>query len=443
MTAFFRPFAGPVAALLLSVAGLAASAMPAAAVDIQEVTSPGGIHALLVEDYTNPLIAVKFAFKGAGATADPEGKAGTANLLSGLLDEGAGDIGSAEFQAKLDELGVSLSYDASYDGFSGNFRTLVENQDAAFDLLRLSVNAPRFDEEPVNRIRAQILTGIVSNENDPDTLAGKAFRETVFAGHPYGRPVEGTRETLPGIGKADLEAFRAKGFARDDLYVGVVGAIDGKTLGEKLDEVFGSLPAKADLPPVPEVQPITGKSVAVALNVPQTVIQLALPGVKRDDPNFFAAYLMNQVLGGGSFSSRLYQEVREKRGLAYGVSSFLASYDHAAMLGVSTATRSDKAQESVEIIRQELTRMAEDGPTEDELAKAKAYVKGSYAIRNLDSSLAIASTLVGIQLDDLGRDYIDRREGLIDAVTMDDVKAMAKTLLSVDPTVVTVGPAGA
>ncbi|MCQ8782050.1 M16 family metallopeptidase [Mangrovibrevibacter kandeliae] len=443
MTAFFRPFAGPVAALLLSVAGLAASAMPAAAVDIQEVTSPGGIHALLVEDYTNPLIAVKFAFKGAGATADPEGKAGTANLLSGLLDEGAGDIGSAEFQAKLDELGVSLSYDASYDGFSGNFRTLVENQDAAFDLLRLSVNAPRFDEEPVNRIRAQILTGIVSNENDPDTLAGKAFRETVFAGHPYGRPVEGTRETLPGIGKADLEAFRAKGFARDDLYVGVVGAIDGKTLGEKLDEVFGSLPAKADLPPVPEVQPITGKSVAVALNVPQTVIQLALPGVKRDDPNFFAAYLMNQVLGGGSFSSRLYQEVREKRGLAYGVSSFLASYDHTAMLGVSTATRSDKAQESVEIIRQELTRMAEDGPTEDELAKAKAYVKGSYAIRNLDSSLAIASTLVGIQLDDLGRDYIDRREGLIDAVTMDDVKAMARTLLSVDPTVVTVGPAGA
>jgi len=227
------------------------------------------------------------------------------------------------------------------------------------------------------------------------------------------------------------------------LYVGVVGAISPEKLGERLDAVFGALPETANLKPVAQTEPVTGKTVAVELDVPQTAIQFALPGVMRNDEEFFAAYLMNHILGGGSFTSRLYTEIREKRGLAYGAGSWLASYDHAAVLGASTATRSDKAAESIEIIRDELKRMAKDGPSEDELAKAKAYVKGSYAIRNLDSSLAIASTLVGIQLDDLGNDYIDRRKAIIDAVTMEEVKQIARKLLSVDPTVITVGPAGA
>ncbi|MBC8131070.1 MAG: insulinase family protein [Rhizobiaceae bacterium] len=417
-------------------------AAPAAAVEIQEVTSPGGIRALLVEDYTNPLIAVNFAFKGAGTTADAPGKEGTGNLLTGLLDEGAGEIESLAFQEKLDELGVSLSYDASYDNFTGSFRTLVENEAEAFELLRLSINAPRLDEEPVARIRAQIETGIVASENDPGELASKAWRRTVFPGHPYSRPSEGTVDTLKSVTREDLESFRAKGFGKDNLVVGVVGAIDAEALGAELDAVFGALPAEADLAVVPEASPVTGKTEAVTLDVPQTTIQFALPGIKREDDDFFAAYLVNHVLGGGSFSSRLYQEIREKRGLAYGANSFLASYDHSAVLGASTATRADKAQESIDIIRAEMKRMANEGPTEDELAKAKAYVKGAYAIQNLSSSLSIASTLVGIQLDDLGIDYIDERQRLIDAVTMDDVRRIAGRLLSVDPTVITVGPAG-
>ncbi|KQT69734.1 MULTISPECIES: M16 family metallopeptidase [unclassified Aureimonas] len=418
-----------------------AFATPSEAVEIQEVTSPGGIKALLVEDYTNPLIAVNFAFEGAGSTSDAPGKEGTGTLLTGLLDEGAGPIESAAFQSKLDELGVSLSFDVGLDNFTGSFRTIVENEDEAFDLLGLALNEPRFDDEPVARMRAQFVTQIVSNLNDPGALASKAWRQAVFPGHPYSRPSEGTAETLAAVTKADLQAFRTKGFARGNLVVGVVGAIDAKALGEKLDTVFGKLPEKADLPKVPDVAPVTGKTVAVPLAVPQTQIQFALPGVKRDDPDFFAAYLMNHVLGGGSFSSRLYQEVREKRGLAYGASSYLASYDHAAVLGAGTATRADKAQESVDIIRAEIKRMAENGPTEEELAKAKAYVKGAYAIQNLDSSLSIASTLVGIQLDRLGIDYIDKRQELIDAVTMDDVKRIGKKLLSLEPSVVTVGPA--
>lgn len=430
------------AALALVVGSSFLASGAAGAVEIREVTSPGGIRALLVEDYTNPLVAVNFAFKGAGSTADAAGKEGTGNLLSGLLDEGAGAIPSADFQARLDDLGVSLSFDAGYDNFSGSFRTIVENDAEAFDLLRLAVNEPRFDAEPVARIRGQIETGILANANDPGQLASKAWRRTVFPGHPYSRPTEGTRESLQAVTADDLRSYRAKGFARNNLVVGVVGAIGADDLGAELDKVFGALPAKAELPAVPDTAPLTGKTVAVTLDVPQTTIQFALPGVKREDKDFFAAYLMNHILGGGAFSSRLYQEVREKRGLAYGATSFLASYDHAAVLGASTATRADKAGESIDIIRKEIRRMASEGPTGGELDKAKAYVKGSYAIQNLDSSLSIASTLVGIQLDDLGIDYIDRRQGLIDAVTLADVKRMAETLLAADPTVITVGPAG-
>ncbi len=427
---------------VLVTAGLLLSATSQAeAVDIQEVTSPGGITAYLVEDYTNPLVAMRFAFKGAGTTQDEDGREGTANLLSGLLDEGAGDISSADFQSKLDELGISLSYSASLDAFSGNFRTIVENEDEAFELLRLSINEPRFDEEPVARIRGQIETGIIADRNNPDTLASEAFRETVFGDHPYARPTEGTVESLNAVTAEDLEAFRSSAFARDNLFIGVVGAIDAERLGEKLDAVFGALPETAELTPVELIVPQFGTRTDVDLAVPQTNIQFALPGVARDDDEFFAAYLMNHILGGGTFTSWLFQEVRETRGLAYGVGSYLASYDHASILAASTATRADAADESISVIEAQMARMVEEGPTEEELQKAKDYVKGSYAIQNLSSSLSIASTLVGIQLDDLGIDYIEEREALIDAVTLEDVRTIARELLSGEPTVVTVGPA--
>ncbi|MCQ0989554.1 M16 family metallopeptidase [Jiella marina] len=436
-----RAIAGVTAAMSFSFVAFAP--MPAAAVDIQEVTSPGGIKALLVEDHSNPLIAMKFAFKGGGSTQDPDGKEGTANLLTGLLDEGAGEIGSADFQRKLDDLGVSMSFDASYDNFTGSFRTITEFEDEAFDLLSLALSDPRFDEEPVSRIRGQIATGIIADRNDPGEIASEAYRQTVFAGHPYQRPTEGTVESLMTVTADDLEAFRARTFARDNLVVGVVGDITADALGERLDQVFGDLPAEADLQAIAIAEPEMGKDVNVDLAVPQTTIRFALPGVMRDDEEFFAAYLVNHILGGGSFTSRLYEEIREKRGLAYGASSWLATYDHAALIGIATATKAESAAETVELIRAELQRMANEGPRAEELAKAKAYVKGSYAVRNLDSSLAVASTLVGIQLDDLGTDYIDRRQAIIDAVTLDEVKTMAKKLLDVKPTVVTVGPAGA
>ena len=410
----------------------------AQAVDIKTVKSAKGITALLVEDYTVPLIAVSFSFKG-GSTQDAPGKEGTAQLLTNTLDEGAGSINSQDFQQRLQDNGMSYSFSAGYDSFSGGIKTLKTESADAFELLRLMLNEPRFDEEPVDRMKASRLNGLKRQETNPQSIAGKAFREALFEGHPYGRPPEGTLATMGEIGPADLQDYVDRVFARDNLVIGVVGAISESELKTMLDTVFGELPQEAALKPVPEFKVSTGEIKHVEFATPQTNIRIALPGIKRKDPEFFAGYLVNYILGGGSFSSRLYEEVREKRGLAYGVYSYLGTYEHSSFVGGGSATRADRSQQTVDVILAEIERMATEGPTEEELEKAKKYITGSYAISNLDTSSKIASVLVSIQEAELGIDYIDKRASLIDAVTLEDAKKIAAKLYSKKPTVITVG----
>jgi zinc protease len=264
--------------------------------------------------------------------------------------------------------------------------------------------------------------------------------KALYGDHPYSRRTDGTPETLAAITSGDLKAFHRHLFARDDLTVAVVGAIDAETLKKVLDQVFGDLPEKAELTPVADVQPKLDQQVQITYDLPQTSLQLLYPGVRRNAPDFFAAYLMNQVLGGGTFSSRLFEEVREKRGLAYGATSNLIDREHADGLVIQTATRSDKAPETLKIVRDVVKRMAGEGPTAGELAEVKKYVIGAFAISNLDSSAAIARTLVDLQIDHLGIDYIQTRDAKIEAVTLDEVKAEARKLLSAEPAVLIVGP---
>lgn len=413
--------------------------LPARAVTIQEVVSPKGVRAWLVQDDFVPLIAIRFSWKG-GTTQDPAGKEGLANLMTGLFDEGAGDLPSDAFQERLDNIGAEMSFSATADDIGGSMRMLAENRDAAFDLLSLAVNRPRFDQGPLDRIRQQIITNIKASERDPNTIAAQKFAEVLYGNHPYARREQGTEKSLMAVTRDDLLAFHRRVFARDNLTIGVVGSISPQELGPLLDKIFGNLPEKADLTPVPDAKLALGATTSISYKLPQTSIALVYPGVSRKDPEFFAAHLMNHILGGGS-SSRLYREVREKRGLAYSVDSALVIRDHASALTISTATRPDRAQETLQIIRDEVSRMANEGPTEQELAEAKSYVIGSYAVSNLDSSSGIARTLVGLQQEDLGRDYIDKREGIINSVTLDQVKAVAKRLLQADPAILMVGPA--
>ena len=428
----------PTVVLAAGVWLISASVSTVFAVDIKSVTSERGIKALLVEDYTVPLVAISYSFKG-GSAQDRAGKEGTAQLLTNTLDEGAGPIDSQTFQVRLQDNGMSYSFNAGYDSFSGGIKTLKSETADAFELLRLMLNEPRFDVEPVDRMKASRLNRLKGQETNPRSIAGKAFRESVFAGHPYSRPGEGTLQTMADIGPADLEDFRKRVFARDNLVVGVVGAISAEETRAMLDKVFGELPEKASLTPVPEVEPKVGEVNHIEFATPQTNIRIALPGIKREDPDFFAGYLANYVLGGGSFSSRLYSEVREKRGLAYGVYSYLGTYDHAGIVGSGSATRADRSQQTVDVMLAEFERMAKEGPTAEELEKAKKYIKGSYAIANLDTSGKIASVLVAIQNLGLGVDYIDKRADYIEAVTLEDAKRVSAKLFGGKPTVITVG----
>ncbi len=423
-----------------AVAFVLISANAAQAIEIQRVVSPQGIEAWLVEDDTVPLIALSFSFLG-GSTQDPVGKPGVANLLSGMLDEGAGELDSKTFQAELDEYSVELSFSAGLDSFVGSLTTLTDNRAQAVRLLQLALTKPRFDEEPIERMRAQFIAGIKQNEQDPDTLAGDALTEALFAGHLYSRPVEGTPETLAAITADDLRSFHANTFARDHLKIAVVGAIDAKALGAMLDEAFGGLPAKSKLVDVPEVKPVLTGSTDISMSIPQTIINFAGNGLKRDDPDFVPASVASLILGGGGMTSRLYEEIREKRGLAYSVGIGLRAYDHSGLVVGGTRTRADQADAVTDLIRSEVARFAKDGATEDELAKAKSYLLGSYALR-FTTSNAIAAQLLSIQMDNLGIDYINRRNGLIAAVTLDDVKRVAKRLFDGELLFVRVGQPG-
>ena len=415
-------------AFALGTAAIVVLAAPSSATTIERVVSPLGIEAWLVHEPAVPIVAVNFAFTG-GAIQDVPGKEGTAALTAALLDEGAGDLDSKAFHERLERKAVEMSFSVERDTVHGALRTLSENRDEAFDDLRLALTAARFDADEVEINRAQVLSLLRRETTNPGDIASRRWWEAAFSGHPYSRPVYGTFESVPTITIDDLKDYRRRVFARENLKVAVVGDIDAEAVKVMLDRVFGALPQRPTLSPVAAASPRgLGQRILIKLDVPQTVVTFGGPGIARRDPDFMAAYVVNHILGGGSFSSRLYQEVREKRGLAYGVYDSLVWLNHAALFLGATATRADRAGETLDVIEQEIHRLAENGPSADELAEAKAYLKGSYAL-NLDTSSKIATMLVQLQLDDLGVDYFARRSALIDAVTLADARRVAKRLL--------------
>jgi zinc protease len=422
-----RRFGASVCAALLACAVLVLAPPTARAVTIERVVSHGGIEAWLVRS-SAPLVALDFAILGS-ADQDPADKPGVANMVASLLDEGAGPFGAMEFHDRLERRAIELSFLAGRDRLRGTLRALKENRDEAFDYLRLALAEPRFDAEAVERMRAQIMSRLRRETVSPNDIANRNWWATAFPGHPYGRPVEGTLESVPRITVDDLISYTRRVLARDNLTVAMVGDIDPAAAGELLDRAFGKLPAKAELAAIaPMAEQGLGRRIVIQLDVPQAVVNFGGPGIRRGDPDFMAAYIVNHILGGGSFSSRLYREVREKRGLAYGISSSLVWLNHAALMIGSTATRADATGKTIEIIEHEIRRLAEEGPSEEELIKAKAYLKGSFVL-GLDTSNRIAAQLVQMQLDNLGIDYMERRSSLIEAVTLADARRVAKRLL--------------
>ena len=417
---------------------LFALVLPARAdLDIVEVTSPKGIKAWLVEDQSDPIVAISFAFLG-GSNQDPKGKEGMADLMANLLDNGAGDLDSDAFQQRLYETGADLSFRAGPDMISGRLRMLTGETEEPLNLLSLAVTSPRFDQPEFDREKAVAISDERSDSNDPDTRGQKALMAALYGDHPLGRPV--TEETLAAIARDDLPGFHKKLVARSNLLVGVVGAIDPATLERLLDQVFGNLPEQAEVADIPPPQMNFGKEVREVYDRPQTSISFVYPGVAATSPDVYPATLLAEIMGGSGLSSRLFTELREKRGLTYGAYAGLDANIDWGDLSIGVSTGADRAAETIRTTREVIRQMVEEGPTEKELADAKKYAIGSYAISQLSSTSQIANTLVGLQRLGRSRDYIQERVGLFEAVTLDDVKEMAKQLLSVEPTVLIVGP---
>jgi zinc protease len=415
------------ASAALAVLSLLIVAPAASAMKIEKIVSPSGIEAWLVREQAVPLVSLNYAFVG-GSSQDDADKAGAASFTANMLDEGAGDLDSRAYHERLENHAIELGFNVGRDYFHGSLRTLNEHRDEAFDLLRLALTTPHFDAESTERVRGQILSILRRDTTNPNDLASRSWWQTAFPDHPYGRETRGSLDTVPNITADDMRDYVHRTFARDGLTISIVGDIDAKTAGVLIDRTFGSLPAKSNLKPVAVATPRNlGRRIVINVDVPQAVVTFGGLGIARDDPDFMAAYIVNHILGGGSFSSRLYKEVREKRGLAYGVSDSLIWFRHASVLLGGTATRADRTSDALNVIEHETMRMAENGPTAAELAEAKSYLKGAYAL-SLDTSNKIASQLTQIQLDKLGIDYMQRRSGLIDAVTIGDAKRVAKRL---------------
>ncbi|HAT87896.1 MAG TPA: peptidase M16 [Rhizobiales bacterium] len=419
-----RPFL-LVIGLLFLLAMIVASLSPARATEIQEVVSPSGIKAWLVEEHSVPIVTMDFSFLG-GVVNEKADKLGTATMLTALFDEGAGDMKAEAFQTRLEENAIHMSFDAGYERFYGSLRTLTPNLTEATDLLSLALQKPRFDEDAIERMRAVLMSGLKRKEKSPRNIMSKAWRQSVYGNHPYSRPGDGELETMKAITKADLVDFHRNVLTRDDLIIGVVGAIDAKTLAPLLDKIFAPLPAKGETVEVADYTLTNKGRKDISVNNPQTSIRFALEGIKRDDPDFYAAYVINHALGSG-MNSRLFTEIREKRGLVYGVASYLTDREHSQLFVGAMQTRTDNTEQAIELVRIEITKLAKDGLTQDELDAAKQFLIGSYPLR-FDTSSKISRQLVGIQEEDLGIDYFDKRNSYIEAVSLEDAKRVAKRL---------------
>jgi zinc protease len=348
-----------------------------------------------------------------------------------MLTRGAGELDAAAYAARSEEIANRVGFDAGYDSFTVSARMLTENRDESVELLRLALTEPRFDADAMERARAAILSGIRSQATDPGAIASKTWRKLLFPDDPYGRPVSGTQETVAAITADDLRAARARALNRSRVAIAVVGDITAEELGPLLDRVLGDLPAE-DWTPLPPAKfaPVRGV-VVKRLDTPQAVARLVQEGLLREDPDFIPAYVMNHILGGGGFSSILTEEVREKRGLTYSVFSYLAPYDRAGILAAGVSSDKARIREAIEVIKAQWARLREEGVTEEQLDAAKRYLTGAYPLR-FDSNSKIAGQLAALKSAGFTPDYMERRNGLIEAVTLEDIRRVARRLLDPD-----------
>ncbi len=396
---------------------------------IKEVKTPGGITVWLVEDHTLPIVAVKYIFLDSGAANDPDDRQGMARMLSNTMDEGAGDMDSQTFQKALSDNSINLSFNAGRDGFGGELKTLTRNEGKAFDLLTLALNSPRFDAEPVARMRDGNLTRIKSALSEPDWMAARLINDKAFEAHPYAKNSGGTLSSLGRIAPDDLRKFKNDYLTQDRLLISVAGNIKPETLGPAIDKIFGTLPKTGPASAIKDtVVANPGKTFLFEQQFPQTFIEIMIPAFDHKDKDYYALQVMNYIYGGAGFGSRLMESAREKRGLTYGIYSGIQDYRHTDTINISTSTKTESTAEMLGIIKSEMTKMQTEKVGDKELADAKSYITGSMPLA-LTSTEDIADVVLGLRVDSLPIDYLDHFAGYITAVTPDDIQRVAERIL--------------
>lgn len=407
-----------------------AGGVASAAVEIQTITTPAGIDAWVVEERSLPFIAMEVRMQG-GGNLDRPGKRGSVNLMMALLEEGSADMDARTFQEARESLAASFEFNAYDDTVTVSTRFLTEKSDEAITLLRQALVEPRFDEDAIERVRAQVLAGIEADAKNPSRIAGDAFYAAAFPDHPYGSDMDGTPETVASLTREDLVQAHRDTVTRAEIHVSVVGDVNTDEAARLVDMLLADLPADAPEPPGHVEFGLEGGVTVVDFPTPQSVALFGHDGIERDHPDFFAAYILNHILGGGSFESRLMNEVREKRGLTYGISTFLVPRERTEMVLGQVASSNDRIADAIEVIRDEWARMAREGVTSEELDAAKTFITGEYPLR-FDGNGPIADIMVGMQQVGLSPDYVINRNDFIEAVTLEEINRVASELLDAD-----------
>ncbi|WP_373355370.1 M16 family metallopeptidase [Pseudoroseicyclus sp. CXY001] len=412
-------------------AALMLLATPAVAeVEIQTLTTPGGVDLWLVEEHSLPFVALEIRARG-GAALDPEGLRGAANLMTGLIEEGSGDMDAAAFQTAREGLAADFSFRVYDDALAISARMLSSNRDEAVALLHQALTEPRFDDDAVERVRAQVLAGLSAAERRPGTLASHRFFAAAFPGHPYGSDSDGTVESVSALTRADLQQSFADILTREGLYVGAVGDLTAEEATALVDELLDGIPAEGPTAEGHVDFAAPGGVDIVDFATPQSIAIFGHQGIGWEDPDYFAAAVLNQIIGGDGFDTRLMQELREKRGLTYGASTSLYVFDNAEAIVGSFASANGTMAEAVEVVRDVWADFAENGVTAEELEAAKTYMTGEYPLR-FDGNAEIAKIMVGMQMIDLPPDYVVHRNSYIEAVTLEDVNRVAARILKPD-----------
>ncbi len=405
----------------------------ALAATVKEIKTPGGFTAWLVEEHAQPLISVNIAFRNSGTAYDPNDKDGRTAITAAMLLEGAGDMDSESFSRALESSATKLSFSADTDDFYANLTMLREYKEKSFSYLGMALTKARLDDGAFDRVKRQTLTTIKQQQEKPNYRLSRTWQTQIFGTHPYSKEELGTEETVANIKQSDLLYFTKNYLTRANIIISVVGDVTADELSTLLDKNLENLPA--DYKPDVKLEDVStrkdAKQTVVEQDIPQTIVQFGFEGLKRDDKDYITGFVVNYLLGGGSLTSRLNDELREKRGLTYSASSMLIPLQHAAVFEGRFATRNEKVGEALSVLKQTLKEFADNPASEKQLADAKRFLTGSFVV-GLDSNNSIVNFLTMMQLHHLGIDYMDKRNSLINMVTKKQVDEMAKRLIQLD-----------